>query len=525
MGDFVLKQTEAGPKIEIPDRFNVTSYVLDRQVSQGRGNNTAIYFKDKIVTYKALQAMSNKAGNCLNKLGLEIENRVVILMEDSPNWVASFFGAIKIGAVPVPLNTMLRPDEYEYLLNDCRAKMIIVGDNLADNIRKIRSGLKHLKKVVVVGEAQGDEDSFEQLMKEASADLEPADTTKNDMAVMFYTSGSTGRPKGVVHLQHDMVICPHLYFISVLGMTENDIVLSVAKLFFAYGVNNMLATFMAGASKIIDPRRPLPENICEGVTKYKATFLFAIPTFYVNILKMDNADQYSLSSLRICVTGGEPLSLDVFNSFKDRFGIELIDCIGMTENLGAYIGTKPGRAKPPSTGELIPGNEVKIVDDDGREVPKGTEGELWVKNDATTPGYWNRHEETKKTIIGEWLRTGDVYCEDESGYFYFRGRVDDVIRTGGLKVIPTDVEGALKRHPAVGDAAVVGAPDEYGLTKPKAFVILNKGYGPSENLVKELQDFVKKSILPHNYPRWIEFMDDLPRGATGKIQRFKLRNK
>ena len=274
---------------------------------------------------------------------------------------------------------------------------------------------------------------------------------------------------------------------------------------------------------VLEAGRPLPETVLQTITKYRPTIFCGVPTLFANIMALENTDHFDLSSVRICISGGESLPPSILTQFKEEFGIELLNGIGSTESATWYIVTKPGRARPGSTGEAIPGIEIKIVDEQGRELPAGEVGELLVKADSSSPCYWNKHDLTKKTMVGEWLRTGDQFSCDEDGYYWFEGRVDDVIKAGGIKVIPTEVEATLIEHPAVIEAAVVGAPDEQGLLTPKAFVVLNRAYKPSPELANELQQFVKGKIAPYNYPRWVEFVDELPKTATGKIQRFKLR--
>ena len=508
---------------KIPWKFNAATALVDANVAQGRGDSVAVYYQDQTITYRDIQRMINKVGNALSDLGVEIENRVAILLPDCPQWVASFFGAMKIGAVPVPLNTMMHSGEYQYFLNDSRAKTIIVSDDLLPQIEAIRDDLRYLKHIIVVGEARGHQLDYDELVDAASSELEVADTCQDDAAYWLYTSGSTGPPKGVIHLHHDLLHAPEFGFKTALGGNDKDIVFCVPRLFFHYGLTVLAATFYVGASRVLDSERPRPERVFEIITRYKPSFFGAVPTFFASMLALKDSQKCDLGSMRICLSAGEPLPPILFTRFKERFGVEILDWIGLTEGCCWQIGNRPGRVKVGSTGELAPGCEAKLVDDQLQEVPHGEIGVLMVKAGSVAAGYWNKHERTKEMFIGNWLWTGDRFYQDEEGYFWFKGRVDDVIEAGAIKVIPTEVEAVLLEHPAVVEAAVVGAPDEYGLTKPKAFVALGQGYKPSPELVKELQQFVKTKIAPYNYPRWVDFMDELPKTATGKIQRFKLR--
>lgn len=511
------------PRIEIPERFNVVTALVDRNVAQGRGDKVAIYYKDQRLTYRDIQRMTDRSGNALKSLGVEIENRVAILLPDCPQWVVSFFGAMKIGAVPIPLNTMLMPKDYEYMLNDSRARVIIASDDLVTQIEEVRDRLRYLRHMVVVGEARGGQLSYEELIKEASPVLEAEDVSKDDIAGIWYTSGSTGLPKGTVHLHHDLVYMGELFNKAFLGLNEHDIAFSVPRLFFSFGTTQLISSFYLGGSHILESAKPSPDNVLKAITKYKPTAFFGVPTLYANMLSVQDVERYNISSVRIWCSAGEHLPIEVYRRFKERFGAELLNGIGCTESLTIYLANRPGKVKPGSTGELVPGHQVKVVSDQGQEVPRGEAGELMLKVDSNSPYYWNKHERTKEVMNGEWIRTGDMFRQDEDGYFWFIGRIDDVIQAGGIKVIPTEIEAILMEHPAVIEAAVVGAADEYGLIKPKAFVTLHDGFRSSPELAKELQQFVKSKIAPYNYPRWVEFVAELPRTATGKVQRFKLR--
>lgn len=509
--------------LNLPDRFNIAAAMIDAKISEGRGDKAAVYFKERALSYHDIQEMMNRTGNALKSLGVEMEDRVAILLPDSPEWVASFFGAMKIGAVAVPANTMLRPKDYHYLLNDSRAKVIIVSSDLMNSIAGVLNSLHYLQHIVVVGPASGDQLSYDKLVAEASPELDAAPTTQNDAAFWCYTSGSTGEPKGVVHLHHDLMYHGEFVGRQFLGISDRDITFSVGKLFFSFGTANMAAALYGGAAHVLLPDRPTPKNVLATITHYRPTIFYGVPTVFASILTMEDISEYDLSSIRLCISSGEHLPAGLYHQFRERFGIELLDCFGSSEAMTLYLANKPGTVKPGSSGQPTPAAEVKIVDEQGEELPTGQAGELLVSVDSSSPGYWNEHDKTKETMNGSWLRTRDLFRRDEDGYFYYVGRVDDMLEAGGIKVAPAEIEAALIEHPAVVEAAVVGATDEHGIEKPKAFVSINNGYHPSPELAKELQQFVKDRIAPYKYPRWIEFVAELPKTGTGKIQRFKLR--
>jgi benzoate-CoA ligase family protein len=513
------------PSIHLPDVFNAATEFVDRHIQEGRAERMALRYEGRTFTYGQVAQMVNRVGNALRELGVEMENRVLILLYDSPEFAASFFGAMKIGAVPVPVNTMMRAQDYAYFLNDSRAKVLIAHRPLWDEVAKVRGQLRYLRHVVIVGEAEPGQHKFDHWIAPASPELEPAPTSKDDTAFWLYSSGSTGFPKGAVHLHHDMVYCADLYARPVLELGPDDTTLSAAKLFFAYGLgNNLYFPFRVGASAILYPGRPLPETMFEIITREKPTLFFGVPTLYAGMLaRRDAEDTYDLSSLRLCVSAGEALPPELFKRWKERFGTEILDGIGTTEILHIFISNQAGRVKPGSSGMVVPGYEARIVDEENRPVQSGAIGNLVVKGESTCAHYWNQHEKTKQTIKGEWIVTGDQYYQDEDGYYWYAGRADDMLKVSGIWVSPIEVENTLIQHPAVLEAAVVGHEDDDRLVKPRAFVVLQEGLSASPALEDELKTFVKDKIAPYKYPRWITFLSELPKTATGKIQRFKLR--
>ncbi|HET7004974.1 MAG TPA: benzoate-CoA ligase family protein [Candidatus Binatia bacterium] len=508
--------------VDLPEIYNAATTFVDENIAQGRGGKVAIYYQDQKITYQQVFENVNRTGNALKDLGIEIENRVLVILPDSPEFAYCFFGAIKIGAVAVPTNPWMFAKDYEYLINDSRARAIIVHESSLPEIETIWDRTPFLKHVIVVGTPKGRALPYENLIAKASDKLDAEKTSRDDVCFWGYTSGSTGNPKGAVHLQHDMITISDLFVKPVLQMNETDLCFSASKMFFSYGLGNSLYfPFRFGASTVLWPEKPDPEKILQVIEKYKPTFFFSVPTLFARFLRIDK--KYDLSSLRICLSSGEPLPPSLFYHWKERTGMELLDVVGSTEATHDFLANRPGRAKAGSSGEVTPAFEAKIVDDGGHEVPIGEVGNLLVKGDATAPFYWNKHEQTKRMMLGEWLKTGDTYYRDIEGFYWYCGRSDDMMKVGGLWVSPIEIENTLMEHPAVLETAVVSDVDADGLLKPKAYILLKSEYKAGDPLKVELQNHVKAKLQPYKYPRWIEFVDDLPKTVTGKIQRFRLR--
>jgi benzoate-CoA ligase family protein len=522
-----MKAAVTAVDLGVSPTFNAATHFVDRNVAEGRGERVAIECGDECVTYAQLLERVNRFGSALrDRLDVRPEERVMMLMHDGPAFAYAFFGTLKIGAIAVPVNTLLKEADYRYLLHDTRAAVLVVSEPLLPQIARIpRSELRRLRHIVAVGAPPADDYlSFDQLLANGSGDLAPEATSCDEAAFWMYSSGSTGLPKGCIHLHHDMVVCAELFGKGILGIREADRCFSVAKLFFAYGLGNALYfPFSVGATSVLWPGPPSAPNVYHMIERHKPTLFYSVPTGYAMLLAHTRDPEFDLSSIRLAVSAGEALPPALFERFKARFGLDIIDGIGSTEALHMFISNRPGAIRPGSSGQIVSGYEARILDGDGRPVPTGEIGNLWIKGDSVCSGYWNQHEKTYDTIEGRWLRTGDKYSQDEDGYFWYAGRADDMLKVGGQWVSPVEVENAMIAHPDVQECGVVGREDRDSLTKPMAFVVLRPGIEASTERASMLQQFVRTQLAEYKRPRWVSFVPELPKTATGKIQRFRLR--
>jgi benzoate-CoA ligase len=512
----------------VPETFNAATYFVDRNVIAGRGSRVAIECGDRQITYEELLNKVNRFGSALRRLGVRPEERVLLLLVDGLEFAYGFFGAIKVGAVPVPLNTLWKAPDYEYVIRDSRASVLIVTADLLPNIEAVHADARRsLRHIIVVGSAETTHRHtvFGTLLAQGSAELEAEPTSRDAPAFWLYSSGSTGAPKGCVHLQHDMVVCAKLFGEGVLGIRETDRTFSVAKLFFAYGLGNALYfPFSVGATTILWPGPPTPQNVYAVIEKHRPTLFYSVPTGYGMMLAHEKPGaDFDVSSIRLAVSAGEALPVSLYERFKQRFGIDIIDGIGSTEALHMFISNRPDAIRPGSSGRIVDGYDARILDDGGRAVASNEIGNLWIKGDSVCAGYWNQHEKTKSTIEGHWIRTGDKYTQDEDGFYWYAGRSDDMLKVGGQWVSPIEVESALVAHPSVLECGVIGRADHDGLVKPIAFVVPKPGVAGTPDLAHELQQFVRDRLADYKRPRSVEFLSELPKTATGKIQRFRLR--
>jgi benzoate-CoA ligase len=433
---------------------------------------------------------------------------------------------MKIGAVAVPTSTALRPADYAYFLDESRARALIVHSSVYPQVEPVLAGRKYLQHVIVCGEQVEGRMHWDAWLSSFSSVLKPAETTREDAAFWLWTSGSTGRPKAAIHLHQDWAWCCENYASAILGIGAADITFSSSKLFHAYGLGNALMfPFHAGATTVLYPGKHQPALTLEIVQQTKPTLFFSVPTSYAAMLHEADRTNYDLSSVRLAVSAAEPLPAEIFRRWKDRFGIEILDGIGSTEVLHIYISASRNRVKPGSSGQPVPGYEVRIIDSDGLDAAPGTIGDLWVRGRSTALSYWNRSELSRNRMRGDWFVTGDKYRRDDDGYYWYAGRADDMFRVSGQWVSPAEVESALIEHDSVLEAAVVAFEEETRLYTPKAFVVLKDAAAATPDLVRELQEFVKQRITPYKYPRHIEFLSELPKSAAGKVLRYKLRER
>ena len=497
----------------IPRDYNAAADLIGRNLEAGRAGKVAYIDDTGQCTYGELADRINRFGNHLLSLGLRMEDRILIAMHDSIDWPVAFLGAIKAGIVPIAVNTLLTPKDYEYMLSDSRAKALLVSAPLKGQFDPFLSRLPFLKHVIVP--------PFAELLAKASPDLQAAPTTCDDPCFWLYSSGSTGMPKGTVHVHSSMRITAELYSRGVLGMKDTDVVFSAAKFFFAYGLGNSLSfPLMAGATTVVMAERPTPDAVFKRLTERKPTIFFGVPTLYAAMLASPAFPKKAELNLRMCVSAGEALPPQISTNFKERTGVEIYDGIGSTEMLHIFLSNRPGAVRYGTTGKAVPGYELRLVDEQGNDVKQGELGELVIKGPTSANLYWNNRAKSRSTFQGEWTRSGDKYSQDAEGFYAYGGRTDDMLKVSGIWVSPAEVEAALVSHDAVLECAVIGKEDEQKLIKPKAFVVLKPG---KQATIEELQAFVKSKLAPYKYPRWIEFAAELPKTATGKIQRFKLR--
>jgi benzoate-CoA ligase family protein len=517
--------------LNLPRRFNAATYFVDRHVQEGRGGKTAIFFEDQTYSYRQFLEKTNRTANMLKDLGVEMENRVMLLVKDSPEMLFSFYGAMKLGAVPIPTNILMKSQDFLYVLNDSRARVLVVDAAFLPEIEKILDHAAFLKEIVAVGEEGGRFHSFNRLISKAPVECEAAPTTGDDPAFWLYSGRNPEMLMGAVHHHTHMVYCSEAYAKGILQMTGDDRVLA-SFLFFAYGLGNgAYFPFAVGASTILAAHRPLADLVYQDLIAFRPTLFFTVPTLmgslaeYKKTCKKEGRELPPVTSLRACVSSAEILSPEVYHRFKEEFGVEVLDGTGSTEICHIFLSNRIGEVRLGSTGRVVPGYETRLLDDDGKPVGPGQIGNLLVSGGSIASCYWNQREETRRNMRGEWFVTGDRYLVDEVGYFYFRGRSDDMLRVGGKWLAPQEVESTIDQHPAVRESAVVGYQDSDDLIKPYAFVVLTPDFSPSKDLEEEIKAFVKEKIAPYKYPRWIEFTEGIPKTPGGKVQRFMLQER
>ncbi len=511
---------------DLPTYYNICE-ILEQNL-ECRADKTALLSENGSFTFREVSAQVNRVGNALIRSGVQFGDCVAILCPDRPEWVGIFFATAKIGGVSLGLNTLLKTSEYDYILLDARVKVLVVHDSLLELVKPIiEKQQETLVEVIVITDSMSSNyTTFADWVDSEESELNAAVTHREDFCSLHYSSGTTGMPKGVLHAHKDYPLIAQLSGVDLLGMNENDRTFSVAKLFFVYGIGgNLIFPWYVGASCVLyagPPRQAAA--VLKTIATFKPTIFVCVPTIYGAILSLpDFNERFDIRSLRMCMSAGETLPVKIWTSWKDCTGIEILDTIGCTETYHTFMANRPGEVRPGSSGKPIKGYEVRLVNDDGQDVKLGTVGNLMVRGESTALFYLHQSEKTRYSFRGEWLFTGDQYLQDEDGYYWYQGRADDMIKVGGLWVSPIEIELVLCAHENVADCAVVGHYDGAGLLKPKAFVCLRGEAEPSDELLTQLLKLCAKRLDANKRPRWLEFIDDMPRTATGKLQRFKLR--
>ena len=519
--------TSSPPHITIPRDYNAAHDLIERNLRAGRGNKIAVIDDAGQYTYAQLAERVDRFAHALGELGVRMEERVLLCLLDTVDFPVAFLGCIKAGVVPVPINTLLTASDYSYMLRDSRARVLVVSSLLLPAFTNAIEQSPFVKNVVVSGGDAGVRGShldFADLVAAPRPPFEAAPTCADDPCFWLYSSGSTGAPKGTVHLHSSLINTFELYARPILGVQESDVVFSAAKLFFAYGLGNGLTfPLAAGATAVLMSERPTPASVSRVLRQHQPTVYCGVPTLYASMLASPELPGRDEVSIRRCASAGEALPAEVGKRWTEHFGVEILDGLGSTEMLHIFLSNRHGEARYGTSGKPVPGYELRLIGDDGEEVAPGESGELQVRGPTSAAFYWNNRSKSRDTFMGQWTRSGDKYSQDADGNFAYAGRNDDMLKVGGIYVSPIEVESALITHEAVLEAAVVGKADLDGLIKPLAFVVLKPGLRPSPGLGDELKLHVKSKLAPYKYPRWLEFVDELPKTATGKIQRFKLR--
>jgi len=516
-------------KNHFPERFNMADYFLYHNLEEGRENKVCLYFEDRKWTYGDVARLSNQTGNTLREFGANIEDRVLMVLPDCPEFVWTWFGAARIGAVITMVNPLLPAADYEYYLDYTRAKVAIVHHTLLKTFAEAAASARYLRSVLVVGDPELPDSttikwtSFDQAVNSAPEECSPADTRRDDIAIWLFTSGSTGHPKGAVHLQHDLPYNTEVFAKATMGVSANDLTVSVPKLFFGYATGtNLLFPFAVGGATALFAERSTAEKMFEVIKFYKPTILTTVPTMINSMLNVPGASAGDLASLRFCYSAGEALPKELYERWMSAYGVDICDGIGSAEMFHIYITNRPGDIKPGSLGRIVDGYEARIVDADGNEVATGDMGTLKIKGDSAALCYWNAHEKSKETFAGDWCTSGDQFHVDEAGYYWYHGRTDDMLKVSGVFVAPAEIENCLLQHEAVLECAVVGHEAD-GLVKPKAFVVLREGFESGDQMAEQIKQFVKTNIAVYKYPRWVEFVSSLPKNDRGKIDRKSLK--
>ncbi len=514
--------------LTIPERINLAAWCLDRP-ADAHPDRVAVLGEAAPVSYGELRTLMNRAGNALLASGIRRGDRVLLALVDSVEFIALFLAAVKVGAIAVPVNPFARAGDFSYWLRDCGARLAVVSGAASEEFRRAWKVNEKRCPVVAAHPASGGIAAgwiaWDSWLEGKAPELSACDTAATDPAFFLYTSGSTGEPKAAVHRHMDALVTTQGFAREVMQIALADRTFSVSKLFFAYGLGNALYfPLSAGASTALSPERPKPEHVLHMVAKFRPTIFYSVPTFYAALLQAaEKGAAADFSSVRLAVSAGEALPAEIFERFKKRFGLEILDAIGSTEMLHMFISSRPGRIRPGSCGTPLEGYQAQIVDEEGREASAGEIGNLWVRGQSAFTHYWNKPEATERARRDGWVVTGDKFYRDADGYYFYCGRADDMLKVGGLWVSPNEVENALLAHPAVSEAAVVGRSDESGLTRTVAYLVPRAPYPGSADLAAEIRAFVRERLAAYKCPHALVFAAEIPKTATGKIQRFRLR--
>ena len=521
----MTSDTSAARTIEdLPERFNAATDLIDHNLASGRSGKPALIDRWGVITYGDLAERIDRMAEIFEGLGVCRNQRVLLCLLDTRDFPTVFLGAIKAGVVPVPLNTMLTTDEYRWMLEDSGAAAVFVSAELAQGWRVIADERPELRFVSSGG---GPWDLLEDLLAKSVPRRKSADTHRADVAFWLYTSGSTGRPKGAMHRHASPRLTANLFGLGVIGYREDDVVLSVAKQFFAYGIGNALTfVYAAGATVVLHQDRSTPQAISALIREHGVSVLNGVPTFFAGWLaSAELPSKAEAPKLRIATSAGEALPMHLGEAFRDRYSADIIDGLGSTEMLHVYLSQRPGEVRYGCTGRPVPGYEIRLVRDDGADCAPDEPGELRVRGPTSATGYWRNRPKSLATFKDGWTRTGDTYCRDAEGWYRYCGRGDDMLKVGGIYVSPVEIEEALVCHEAVLEAAVIGAANGDGLIKPRAHVVLRPGFAACSDLEIALKAHIKARLAPYKYPHWFVFAEELPKTTTGKIQRFKLRDR
>ena len=514
------------PRVSIPRDYNAAHDLIERNLVAGRAGKLAYIDDQGRYTYGDLAEKVNRSANALTSLGLGMESRVMLAHLDTIDFPAVFLGAIKAGIVPVAANTLLTTADYQFMLQDSRVRALIVSEALLPVFQPLFDKLPLLEQVIVSGKNPHGHLHLQALMASAGTTFATVPTMADDACFWLYSSGSTGTPKGAVHIHSSLIQTAELYAKPILGIRESDVVFSAAKLFFAYGLGNALTFPLAvGATAVLMAERPTPAAVFKRLKEHKPTIFYGVPTLYGALLASPELPRKDEIALRVCTSAGEALPADLGRRWTEHFGVEILDGIGSTEMLHIFLSNRPGEVRYGTTGKPVPGYEIRLVDERGRDVDTGEIGELQISGPSSATHYWNNREKSLTTFVGPWTRAGDKYTRDADGYYTYGGRSDDMLKESGMYVSPFEVEAALMTHPDVLEVAVIGVADDQDLVKPKAFVVTKTGVDVTPALADLLKAHVKDRLAAYKYPRWVEFVSELPKTATGKIQRFKLRAK